>query len=790
MHSPSPDRPCWKRPTLACLAVSCLSSLLACGPADDSGPRSLRLVDLFESATVTGSSEASPVEPTEWRFEEGLNGWQAGPGTADVAVRDGLLVGRSTSEYPFVHVERLRVSEGRDLVHAVEVRARVSAGANLEVHFSSEEELDLDGLRGRLQTFPGDNRTSVEARAELETYVVVPDRPVEAGRTRHLVLRPTDVADAEFAVESVRLVFRREHLASIDSGIGWHGLADVFRETVVSRAPESLTYALDLPRRPRLDLAVGTIEERPVTFTVEIADGARTSTVLERTVTRPHRWESARVDLDAWAGRPVELSLRLSAESEGSLGFWGSPAVREVGAGSGDGRPRSVLVIVADTLRSDHLGLYGYGRPTAPALARAAAEGVAFTDCIAQGTWTKVSFSSILSGLHPLTHGVKEFHDRLPASATTLAEVFRGAGYATLSLSSISFNGKFTNLHQGFEVLYESGSLPSDAASKTAVHYADELLPWLEANRAVPFFALLHVADPHAPYRPYAPYDHLWAESGNVERFDEQVEKVRPAIEDPLMRRFGMPTTEELEEVGLDPQAFTGHELDWYDGSIRAMDAELGRVFERLRDLDLEDDVLVVFLADHGTEFLEHGRHWHGHSVYGELSRVPLVLWGAGVAPGEAREETVQTIDVMPTILDAAGLAAPPAVQGTSLLPLVRGEPWRPRPAFSYKAALDAPVGPPPNETESVAFISEGWKLVHHSRRPEGGKEYELFDHREDPLNLRDVASQHPERVERMAAALADWRRKVEAERVKGDEALGELSDEELERLRSLGYVD
>lgn len=746
-------------------------------------------MDLFPTATVTGSPEASPEEPTEWRFEDDLNGWMAGPGTADVEVRGGLLVGRSTSEMPFLHVER-RVTEGRDLVHAVEVRARISAGANLEVHFIGQEDLDLEGLRQRIETFPGDNRTPIVAETELQTYVVEPSRPLEAEQTRHVVLRPTDAGGAEFEIESVRLVFRREHLASIDSGIGWHGLSDVFRETVVSRAPETLAYSLDLPRRPRLDLAIGTIEDRPVTFTVEVDEGGRTSTVLERTVTRPHRWETARVDLGAWAGRGVELRLSLSAERDGALGFWGSSAVREVGAGAGGGRPRSVLVIVADTLRSDHLDLYGYGRPTAPALARAASEGVAFADCTAQGTWTKVSFSSILSGLHPLTHGVAEFHDRLPAAATTLAEVFRGAGYATLSLSSISFNGKFTNLHQGFEVLHESGSLPSDANSRTAVHYVEELLPWLEANREVPFFVLLHVADPHAPYRPYAPYDHLWADPGSGEEFEDQVAKVRPVIENQLMQRFGMPTTGELEEVGVDPAAFVDHELDWYDGSIRAMDAELGRVFERLRELGLEDEVLVAFLADHGTEFLEHGRHWHGHSVYGELSRVPLVLWGSGVPAGEVREETVQTIDVMPTVLEMTGLPAPPELQGTSLAPLLRGEPWRQMPAFSFKAALDAPVGPPPNEVESLAYISDGWKLIHHPRRPDGGKEYELFDHREDPLNVRDVSSVHPETVERMAAALADWRRKVESERLKGDARLGDLSAEELERLRSLGYVD
>ena len=124
---------------------------------------------------------------------------------------------------------------------------------------------------------------------------------------------------------------------------------------------------------------------------------------------------------------------------------------------------------------------------------------------------------------------------------------------------------------------------------------------------------------------------------------------------------FGMPTRGELEAAGFDPAAYVEHDRDWYDGSIRGMDAEIGRLVERLAELGLGRRTLLVFTGDHGEEFLEHGRTFHGQSVYGELSDVPLHLLAAGRAcrPGATVAETVQTIDVMPTLLELSGLPVP-----------------------------------------------------------------------------------------------------------------------------------
>ena len=464
---------------------------------------------------------------------------------------------------------------------------------------------------------------------------------------------------------------------------------------------------------------------------------------------------------------------------------------------AGSERPQGVIVIQADTLRRDHLDAYGYARPTAPVVKQLAAEGVLFRNYTAQATWTKVSTPSLMTSLYPSSHGVVNFSDHLPAAANTLAESFRAAGYATLSFSSVLFTGQFTNLHQGFEELHEDGSVTARGSSKTAREFVDRFGAWLEAHPDTPFFTFLHVFDPHDPYEPNRPYDTMWADPTHKDEHQRQLQEVRKVIQEPLLRLFGMPSRDDLKKAGFDPQAFVDHDKDWYDGSIRGMDVEIGRLMETLRRIGVDQRTLVVFLSDHGEEFHEHGQMFHGHSVYGELTQVPFIArWPAGLAAGRVVDDVVQSIDVMPTLLELSGIQPPSGVQGQSFVPLLladaAGRNWMKRPAISEKALTDAQGGaaPPPHDTESYAIVDGGWKLVHHTARPRGGPEFELYDFAADPLNLKDVASANPEIVARLAKALAGWKEMAAAARLKPDtEAVKTLSPEQLQRLRSLGYI-
>ena len=283
-----------------------------------------------------------------------------------------------------------------------------------------------------------------------------------------------------------------------------------------------------------------------------------------------------------------------------------------------------------------------------------------FTKDVSQATWTKVSVSSILTSLYPSSHGIVDTPDRLPSSVTTLAEVFQQAGYATFHTSSVPFTGRMTNLHQGVEVLHEAASIGDldHSDSKTARTFVDRLLRWLETHRDTPFFAFLHVFVPHSPFEPYGPYDGAYMDDAEAEQHRENLAAAVEIMEPGLMKSQRLPSVETLAEAGIDADIFLDAEMDWYDASIKAMDVEVGRLLEKIDALGRRDDTLIVFMSDHGEEFLEHGHHWHGVTAYGEMLNVPLFFSWPGVIPTRRIDTVVQSIDVYPTLLDLAPVAA------------------------------------------------------------------------------------------------------------------------------------
>jgi arylsulfatase A-like enzyme len=802
-------------------------SAAACG-RQASEPKAIRLIDAFDAKLVEGTAakpaDVASVRRTEWRFDgpapsppspppppakpaplafPATRGWEAGPGVSDLAIRDGTLVGRTTSDFPVLHVERTTGLENADQLYAVEVRLRVTRGANLFLTTSAAPTVDLPRLSGLANSVPWVITTPLLPGDKAQTYTITPPSPISGPRIRHIMLRPTDAPGADFAIESLRLIFRREHLANLPSGVSWQGLRAIFRETLVTRSPETVRFDVTMPSRPVLDLSLGTPEEARVTFRVDVRRGDQGESVLTRTVTSPYRWERASVDLSPFAGQSVSLSLSATSDRDGTIAFWGAPAIRQQAAKE-DGRggpPLTVILIQGDTLRKDHLDAYGYERPTAPALRKLAEDGALFNNALTQTSWTKAATPSIMTSLYPTTHGVHQIPDRLPASATTIAEVFRQAGYATASFASASFTGTFTNLQQGFEELHEVESTvgragPSGGSSKTAREYVDRLTDWLDHHRDVPSFVYLHFMDPHSPYEPYPPYNTMWADPKWRDEYLRELEFMKKFVTSAFLADRGMATRDELIAAGLDPEAFIRFSKDWYDGSIRGMDAELSRVVELLQAGSQRNRSLIAFYADHGEEFHDHGRMWHGQSVYGEMIRVPLILWGPGRVPkGVKVDEPVELIDVMPTLLEYAGLPLPPGIQGQTLRPLLaadgRGDGMaatKQRPIFAEKQPQGGTGHP--LQTECYAIVDGNWKLIHNVARPEELPEYELFDFYRDPLDQKNVAAEHPDVVDRLGKVLESWHRMALQAKLKPDsEDTKGMTAEQLERLRSLGYI-
>ena len=783
-------------------------------------PPVVRLVDMFQPALVQGSPASPDPKPQAlWDFaavegSDPLLGWKVGRGVAGLKVVNGKLTGRATSDFPIIYAARPEAVDTSDLFHSLAVKGKASENVEVRAHLANSEKPDFEAL-AEVSNF----NWLMEGRFAAEQAQMVTlsfSRVVVLGGASTILLRPVEKAGQTFEIDSIQMVSQRENRASIPSGVGWQGLSEVFRETIVSRSPESFTLDLDIPPNAWFDLHVGTVEEAPMTFRIDDVTGAEPRLLLERTVTRPQQWEQAALDLTNFTGsRKLRFSLDVDAERR--IGFWGSPAIRvrdakpaapesaSVALG-GVEPPRYVILLLLDTLRKDHLDAYGYERETAPNLTRMAAEGALFLDNISQASWTKVATPSILTSLYPASHGVHDIPDRLPSSATTLAEIYRAAGYATASLASNTFVGRMTNLHQGFEQVNEPGSFPDRAGSKTARPVVDQAVEFIEHHKDSPFFLYLHILDPHSNFEPRPPYNTLWSDAAGKERHEkERGEALAVAKKNGHERQFNhLPFPEDLKQAGVATTDWLEYEKGWYDGSIRGMDAEIGRLLERLRELGIEQRTMIAVITDHGEELHDHGKMGHGHAAYGELSDVPLILYRPGAIPAGVRvPETTRSIDLMPTLLDVSGLAVPKEAQGQTLLPLIaayrdnEGDAakqaakdlgWETRPAVieehkRKKQGKDADL-----DDESYAIVFEGWKLIQNVQtmtKPE----FELFHHAADPLDKKDLAAESADRVESLKTELAWWRRMVDDAKLSDEAATEGMSSEEIQKLRSLGYI-
>ncbi|MDA7633203.1 sulfatase-like hydrolase/transferase [bacterium] len=834
--------------------VACLF-LPACGQREnvDSGVNIVRLFDIFEADDLAGNVSLATAgwERTAWQASE-MASWQVSGevpslgfrglrGLTNLELSGNALTSEINGSAPVLQFALGQNRGGAGPVKYVDVRMRVSGASQVWLRPEGAREIDdsillewaesdawhiaEDVAKGAVRTYrfdvsakpddaveesdSDDDAAGVESEkdevAEEEDQDVTDESTEDIDMSRDLrnfFLTFRDCDDASISISSIRFISEKEEKLNEPSGQKWAGLAEVYRETLATKTSETIRLSLrQLPARPWLDIAIGTDEDSPVTFTATIAnrEGSKISDqkiLFERSVTVPDRWEPLRIDLADYAGESVLLELSLSGEKKGLWGYWGAPVVRNsVIPEPRSKKPRGVIFIVADTLRTDHLNIYGYERETVQHLKTFADEGVAFSNAIAQGTWTKVSQSSMMTSLYPVSHGVMEVPDKLPASAETIAEVYREAGYATVSYSSVMFTGKQNNLHQGYEELHEKASISDEEfSSKTSSHYVDRIIPWLEQHKDVPFFACLHVFDPHSPYRPRPPYDTIWGRPGDKERWEEIEKDIK---EHDVKNIFGLPFRDDyVDKTGNDPDELLRMFSGWYDGSIRGMDAEMGRLLKALKEMGIDDDTLIVFSSDHGEELWEHGRFFHSHTVYGELSQVPLMFRWPGnpnFRKGGMVDRVIENLDIMPTLLELSGIEGPAAMQGRSLVPLIDGSgvsSWQDQLVITHTLRREDEFPDDPEKGHHFSFIENGLKVIRKEVEPELVEE--LFDRSVDRLDLNNIIGEagRSESVGGMTKTFDAWRAKTEAQQLPDDGEMTEnLSSEEIRRLQALGYV-
>jgi arylsulfatase A-like enzyme len=317
------------------------------------------------------------------------------------------------------------------------------------------------------------------------------------------------------------------------------------------------------------------------------------------------------------------------------------------------------VIVAVDSLRPDHLGCYGYPRPTSPQLDSLAAGGVLFERVIGQASWTTPSFGTILTGLYPSQHGALALNNMLRPTVPTLAALLEARGYATAGI----VNAPALSPDYGFARGFDSYDI-AEPESRDARETSRLALAWLDRNPGGPFFLFLHYFDAHLPYAPQPGYD----------RFGD------PGYEGAVGDRFD-PDLLAPDRETLLASMVTWSAADWdrvkslYDGEIRSTDQAIGMLLRGLKARGLGRNTLIVFLSDHGQEFFEHGAYGHGHSLYGEVLRVPLVISLEGRLPQGVRVGSqVRLVDVVPTVLDVLGYEGPPDLEGVSLVPCAMGK--------------------------------------------------------------------------------------------------------------------
>jgi arylsulfatase A-like enzyme len=484
-------------------------------------------------------------------------------------------------------------------------------------------------------------------------------------------------------------------------------------------------------------------------------------------------WIDGEVDLRSRAGKTVDVVFETRADRTGHP-LAGTAGWSRVRLARQDERQRqvasvgpNVLLLLVDTLRADQLGIYGASPSPSPALDAFAARGLVFDVAVGQASWTMPAVASIFSGLHPRSHGAvgadvddgngqAGYGTLLPDGVVTIAETAEDAGVTTFGVSTNLLISRASNLAQGFETFLE---LPFDQKTRDYAPAADvnaQFLDWLRRERQYRFFAYLHYMEPHGPYAPPA-------------RFRPAPPAgMRSDLAAGWIQDYGRAVNE--GRVAAPAPAEVAYLRQLYDGDIRSWDEQFGALTAELERQGLLDRTIVVVVADHGEEFLEHGNLEHGGHLYDETVHIPLVIVGPGIPAGR-RTDTAQGIDLLPTIAGLLGAQTPAGLSGRNLLATTM--------AGDIVSEIVSGFGDDGAGRGTIALRAGNWKLI----RSGAADSLELYDLATDPGEHTNLAATDPQATA-LGARLDRWAAGAPAppQTAARDPGLHE-------KLRQLGYV-
>ncbi len=431
----------------------------------------------------------------------------------------------------------------------------------------------------------------------------------------------------------------------------------------------------------------------------------------------------------------------------------------------------NVILISIDTLRADHLGCYGYSRGTSPRLDALAANSFVFERCYAHSPNTIISHASMLTSLYPVSHGVRP-DIPINKTVTTFAEVFQAAGYRTAGFTThrIWLNGKM-GFAQGFDYFQSTGQSAKEV-NRDAVFWLRSIKLQSPKKDETPFLLFVHYYDVHAdwhelPYETKTTFDDKFV--------DDYSGEFRGC-------RAGECASHFLSTVGDNPTLLSREELEWvearYDGGIAYTDHKIGTLLDQIREEGYFDNSWIVITADHGEEFMEHGKLLHTQP-YEETARVPLIIKPPNGRTTRAVSDVVGLVDLMPTLMEGVGIQATVDLQGRSFLPTMADDP------FPQEAVFFNEFSTP----ENITVRRGNYTLVARG----DFTELELYDHTVDQGQKNNITEEHLELAQNLRdRAMLFHKHQLDYHRERGlarDVQPVTLTEEEIERLRSLGYV-
>ncbi|MFB0562463.1 MAG: sulfatase-like hydrolase/transferase, partial [Candidatus Lokiarchaeia archaeon] len=372
----------------------------------------------------------------------------------------------------------------------------------------------------------------------------------------------------------------------------------------------------------------------------------------------------------------------------------------------------NIILISIDALRADHLSCYGYHRNTSPYIDQLAREGVLFKNGFSQATWTLPSHASIFLSQYVWRHKIDDKKKRMGNSNVTLAEILRNENYITAAFVGGGYVVPKFGFSQGFDIYFQAQ--PKWKTLGQMGSYQDRVFCWLEKHQRKRFFLFLHTNDVHCPYNPPGDYHDLYTEGYQ----DHQ------ALDKKIAR--------ELYKLVLTKEELL-YLLDLYDGEITYVDDQLGELFEKLEQLGIDDNTIIIITADHGEAFKEHDKLGHWDEPYIEEVHVPLIMRGPGIPKNRIYENYVQHIDIVPTILEILNIPQRKEMQGRSLLPLMNNceieEDFK---TYSFGQCY-------PQQPCSTSLRTKEWTYIMNHNGP-----HELYDRLNDPKEQNNIIEKRP----------------------------------------------